>query len=91
MGEGREYTFLTTFVGIEMAIEINSIRSLYPKDHVNDIVTWIKDGLLKYVNKEKALTFTTQMQSQFPHTWTEKVKSLIYNIIKNFPNVKLFR
>jgi len=66
------------------AIGINSIRSLYPKDQIGDIFNWSRLGLLKYANKEKALTFTTQMQSQFPHTWTVKVKSLMYNIINNF-------
>jgi hypothetical protein len=44
-------------------IEINSIRSLYPKDKINDILQWEKDGLLKYANKEKAPTFMKELRS----------------------------
>ncbi len=65
------------------SIRINSIRSIYPKDQVKDIVVWIKSGLLKYVNKEKASTFVTQLQSQFPQTWTQNVKAYIRNIVNN--------
>jgi len=71
------------------SIRINSIRSLYPKDQVKDIVAWIRSGLLKYVNKEKALTFVTQMQSQFPHTWTTNDKAFMYNIINNFEKTRV--
>ena len=44
-------------------IEINSIRSLYPKDKVKDILQWEKDGLLKYANKEKAPAFMKELRS----------------------------
>lgn len=35
-------------------IEINSVRSIYPKDYVKDIYSWINDGLLKWVDKKKS-------------------------------------
>ena len=38
-------------------IEINSVRSIYPKDYVKDIYSWINDGLLKWVDKKKATDF----------------------------------
>ncbi|MCL1955684.1 MAG: hypothetical protein FWF63_00045 [Fibromonadales bacterium] len=47
-------------------IEINSIRSIYPKDQIKDIFTWSKEGLLKYANKEKASAFMKELRSQFP-------------------------
>jgi len=58
--------------------EINSIRSLYPKDHVNDIVTWIRDGLLKYFDKEKASTFMKELRSQFPQKSFTSVEAYMH-------------
>jgi hypothetical protein len=69
-------------------IEINSIRSLYPKDQINDIFHWAESGLLKYVNKEKASAFMTQLRSQFPQKWTENTEAYMYNIVKNFEKSK---
>ncbi|MDR2583623.1 MAG: hypothetical protein LBC75_09105 [Fibromonadaceae bacterium] len=45
-------------------IEINSIRSVYPKNRLLDAISnWYDNGLLRYVNKEKASAFTTQLRS----------------------------
>ncbi|HZK03876.1 MAG TPA: hypothetical protein VFC94_05655 [Bacteroidaceae bacterium] len=46
-----------------LQVEVNSVRSLYPKDHAQGILDWInsKDNLLVYADKEKALNF---IQSQ---------------------------
>jgi len=63
-------------------IEINSIRSLYPKDQINDIFVWEKEGLLKYVNKEKALAYTKELRSQFPQKSSIYTEASIYNIVK---------
>lgn len=38
-------------------VEINDIRSLYPKDRVGGIVDWINNDLLRWVDKEKAARF----------------------------------
>jgi hypothetical protein len=70
-------------------IEINSIRSLYPKDQVKDILVWSKEGLLKYVNKEKASSFMSQLRSQFPQKWSVNVEASFTNIINNFQNGKV--
>lgn len=38
-------------------IEVNSIRSLYPKDRVGGVIEWINSGLMRWVDKEKASDF----------------------------------
>lgn len=44
--------------------EINSIRSIYPKDRINGIFEWVENGLLKWSNKKKILDF---ISSQWPN------------------------
>lgn len=44
-------------------IEVNSIRSLYPKDRVGGIIEWINSGLMRWVDKEKASDF---LSTQWP-------------------------
>lgn len=46
-----------------LQIEVNDVKSIYPKDNVSGIIDWInsKDNLLRYVDKEKANAF---IQSQ---------------------------
>ena len=69
-------------------VEINSIRSIYPKIQLFDaILNWHDNGLLLYVNKEKALAFTSQLRSNSAEV-VEKAKASIHNIVKNFKNVK---
>ncbi|MDR2591852.1 MAG: hypothetical protein LBC59_03495 [Chitinispirillales bacterium] len=67
-------------------VEINSIRSLYPKDQINDIFVWSNDGLLRYVNKEKASAFVSQRRSQFPPKWSRNAEAQMLNIINKFKN-----
>lgn len=60
-------------VNIVVAIEMhkfcgkakaNSIRSIYPKDNIKDILRWvIEDGLLEYVHKQKFLNWLSKQQS----------------------------
>jgi len=69
-------------------IEINSIRSVYPKDQVKDIITWSRDGLLKYANKEKASVFMKELRSQFPQTSFTNAEAYMDNIIKNLEDGK---
>lgn len=45
-------------------IEVNSIRSLYPKDRVGGIIEWINSGLMRWVDKEKASDF---LSTQWPN------------------------
>ncbi|MDO5609095.1 MAG: hypothetical protein Q4G08_11640, partial [Capnocytophaga sp.] len=39
-----------------LEVEINDVKSVYPKDHVQGIIDWFNspDSLLRFVNKEKA-------------------------------------
>ena len=44
--------------------EVNSVRSVYPKDNVLDVLQWIAEyELLEYVNKEKILNWFCKQQS----------------------------
>lgn len=45
-------------------IEVNSVRSLYPKDRKNGILEWINLGLMKWVDKKKASDF---FSTQWPN------------------------
>jgi len=47
--------------GNNMNIEVNNIRSIYPKDRVVEIINWIKSGnkLVKWLDKEKARNFVS--------------------------------
>ena len=71
-------------------ITINSIRSVYPKDNVQDIIEWINRGdLLRYADKTKVLNWLTQQRSN-----SADVESPIKNldvatkIIERFDNPK---
>jgi len=69
-------------------VEINSIRSIYPKIQILDaILNWHDNGLLLYVNEEKALAFASQLRSNSAEV-VEKAKASIHNIVKNFANIK---
>lgn len=45
-------------------VEVNDIRSLYPKDRKSGILEWINSGLLKWVDKNKASDF---FSTQWPN------------------------
>ena len=45
-------------------VEVNSIRSLYPKDSKNGILQWINNGLMRWVDKEKMKSF---ISTQWPN------------------------
>ena len=51
------------------------------------ILYWYDNGLLLYVNKEKAFAFASQLRSNSAEV-VEKAKASIHNIVKNFKNVK---
>jgi len=45
-------------------LEVNSVRSVYPKDNIKDILQWICQGnLMEYVDKEKILNWFSKQQS----------------------------
>jgi len=74
--------------GNRINVEVNDIRSVYPKDRVEEIMNWIRSGskLVKWLDKEKALNFVST-QSPYRIGGRNKEGSII-NIVNNFPNVK---
>ena len=72
-------------------ININSIRSVYPKDYTRDIINWINRGdLLRWADKEKILNWLTQQQSNSADVDTPiKDISVATNIVNSFENPTL--
>ncbi len=72
-------------------IEVNDIRSLYPKDSVVGILSWINDGLLQYQDKEKLIDFITQSTHLIGGNETDKEELVnsAAKIVQNFENPKL--
>jgi len=66
---------------------VNSIKSLYPKDNLVDLMNWFKSGdkLIAWVDKEKALNFISTQLTNLIASGNE-IQDSIYNIIKNFSN-----
>jgi hypothetical protein len=60
---------------------IHSVRSLYPKDSVNGIYGWIREGLMWYCNKEKALDWVGKQPSN---------PADVTKLIEGFTNVNIF-
>ncbi len=46
--------------GNNIDVDVNSVRSLYPKDNVAGIIDWINNGLLRYADKERLTDFIAQ-------------------------------
>ena len=69
-------------------LEVNRIRSLYPKDSVRGIVDWINAGnLLKYADKNKALEWIGKQQSNSAEV-TNTIKNLdvAAKVLQTFKN-----
>jgi hypothetical protein len=49
--------------GTSLDVDVNSIRSLYPKDKKAGILSWIEKGLMKWVDKDKMKDF---LSTQWP-------------------------
>jgi hypothetical protein len=69
-------------------ISVNSIKSLYPKDNVADLINWFRSGdkLIAWLDKEKALNFISTQSTNLIAGGNE-IQGSTYNIIKNFRNV----
>jgi hypothetical protein len=64
------------------AIQVNDIKSIYPKDF-EKIINWIKEGNVDYVNKKKGLKwFEDSAGSNYPQRQT--IQNLISNIADKF-------
>ena len=46
-----------------LEIDVNDIRSIYPKDRVTSILKWITSGKMLWVDKKKALSWITRQVS----------------------------
>ncbi|MDR2581974.1 MAG: hypothetical protein LBC75_00655 [Fibromonadaceae bacterium] len=70
-------------------ISVNSVKSLYPKDNVMDLMNWFRSGdkLIEWVDKEKALNFISTQSTNLIASGNE-IQGSTYNIVKNFENVK---
>lgn len=49
--------------GQALDVEANSVRSIYPKYHVQGVLDWINGGLLAAVDKEKTISWIDKQQS----------------------------
>ena len=68
------------------SIQINDIRSIYPKDNVRDIVGWINRGdLLRYADKKKIEDWITQQRSNSAEVEIQNL-DVAANIVKEFEN-----
>jgi len=70
-------------------ISVNSVKSLYPKDNVADLMNWFKSGskLIAWADKEKALNFISTQSTNLIAGGNE-IQGSTYNIVKNFANGK---
>ena len=66
-------------------LEINSIRSIYPKNN-GQIVNWIDDGLLEYADKRRMVEWISKQQSNSADV--RKLFNHATKVIQNFENAK---
>lgn len=71
-------------VGKGNDIDFNIISSVYGKDG-NSVVSWINDGKILYVNKEKALNYL-RISAPIAEAQDNQKLSSAANIVKNFEN-----
>ena len=68
------------------SIQINDIRSIYPKDNVKDIVNWINRGdLLRYADKKKIEDWITQQRSNSADVEIQNL-DVAAKVVENFKN-----
>lgn len=68
------------------SIQINDIRSIYPKDNVKDIVNWINRGdLLRYADKKKIEDWITQQRSNSAEVEIQNL-DVAAKVVENFKN-----
>ncbi len=67
-------------------IEVNSIRSVYPKNN-KQVANWIEEGLLEYAHKERMSEWFSKQQSNSADV--RKLFRHTAKIVQNFENPKL--
>ena len=69
-------------------LRANSVRSVYPKDNIKDILQWIaQDDLAEYIDQEKILNWFRKQQSNSADV-TKLIKDCT-NIIQTIKKVKI--
>lgn len=66
-------------------IEVNDIRSVYPKNN-NQIANWVTEGLLEYADKKRMVEWLSKQRSNSAEV--RKLFNHATNIIQNFDNPK---
>ncbi len=71
------------------SIQVNDIRSVYPKDNAQDVVNWINRGdLLRYADKKKIEDWITQQRSNSAEVEIQNL-DIATKIIEDFENPTL--
>ncbi len=76
--------------GRKIDVEVNSVRSIYPKNRKNGIIDWIRQGHMRWVDKKKASDFfSTQWPNYIAGGEQNGSISVATNIVNNFENPTL--
>ncbi|GBU23775.1 hypothetical protein R83H12_00393 [Fibrobacteria bacterium R8-3-H12] len=67
-------------------LSVNSVKSLYPKDNVADLLNWFRSGdkLIAWADKEKAPNFISIQSTNLIASGNE-IQGSTHNIEKNEP------
>ena len=73
----------------KVSVDINRVVSLYPKDRIGGVLDWINEGLMRYVNKEKASAFLSTQEPNYLASGNNKQKLIsATKVVKEFENPK---
>jgi hypothetical protein len=77
--------------GRKINIEVNDIRSIYPKENISGVLDWInsKDNLMKWVDKEKIMRFISTQSTNLIGGGNKAHLNSTTKVIQNFENPKL--
>ena len=84
--QGKRYMIGVHFNQYHDTILVNSIRGLFPKD-THEILNWVQQGKLDYVNKEKFQTLIDKQQIN-PADVPYLDLDFVAKVVKNFENPK---
>jgi hypothetical protein len=83
---GKKYVVILETNKSFMHLEINSIRSIYPKNN-GQIANWIEEGLMDYVDQKRTVEWLSKQRSNSADV--RKLFNRATKIIQNFENAKL--
>ncbi|MDR1226790.1 MAG: hypothetical protein LBK47_07835 [Prevotellaceae bacterium] len=88
--QNYNYTVILRVITIDrrLQVEVNSIRSLYPKDNTDGVLDWINssDKLLRWVDKEKAFGWIRKLPPCVADVANTTKRNFATKIIQNFQN-----